>query len=94
MKDDPAKVSDGSHDAMERAAGPDPGGNAVLRTTCVATEIDGGHAPGHAPNTLPQLAAANVIQARRRTILMWIPSSSAVPARGGETDDSQISLVV
>jgi hypothetical protein len=43
MKDDLAKVSDGSHDAMERAAVPDPGWNAVLRTTWVATEIEGGH---------------------------------------------------
>jgi acetylornithine deacetylase/succinyl-diaminopimelate desuccinylase-like protein len=30
--------------------------NSLLRTTCVATELDG----GHAPNALPQLATANV----------------------------------
>jgi acetylornithine deacetylase/succinyl-diaminopimelate desuccinylase-like protein len=34
----------------------DPGYNAMLRTTCVATMING----GHAPNGLPQRAGANV----------------------------------
>jgi acetylornithine deacetylase/succinyl-diaminopimelate desuccinylase-like protein len=33
-----------------------PGWNGMLRTTCVATQIDG----GHAPNALPQRAFANV----------------------------------
>ncbi len=33
-----------------------PGYNSMLRTTCVATQFEG----GHAPNALPQLAAANV----------------------------------
>ena len=32
----------------------DPYWNALLRTTCVATEING----GHAPNALPQRAVA------------------------------------
>jgi acetylornithine deacetylase/succinyl-diaminopimelate desuccinylase-like protein len=34
----------------------DPSYNAILRTTCVATMLDG----GHAPNGLPQRAGANV----------------------------------
>jgi acetylornithine deacetylase/succinyl-diaminopimelate desuccinylase-like protein len=34
----------------------DPSSNAILRTNCVATQIDG----GHAPNALPQRVTANV----------------------------------
>jgi acetylornithine deacetylase/succinyl-diaminopimelate desuccinylase-like protein len=34
----------------------DPSSNAILRTNCVATQIEG----GHAPNALPQRATANV----------------------------------
>ena len=34
----------------------DPSANAILHTNCVATQIDG----GHAPNALPQHATANV----------------------------------
>jgi acetylornithine deacetylase/succinyl-diaminopimelate desuccinylase-like protein len=34
----------------------DPGYNALLRTTCVATQVAG----GHAPNALPQRASANI----------------------------------
>ena len=34
----------------------DPSSNAILRTNCVATQIQG----GHAPNALPQRATANV----------------------------------
>jgi acetylornithine deacetylase/succinyl-diaminopimelate desuccinylase-like protein len=41
---------------MERVAKQSPGMNSMLRTTCVATQLEG----GHAPNTLPQLAAANI----------------------------------
>ena len=41
--------------AMARLAA-DPSYNAILRTTCVATMLDG----GHAPNGLPQRAGANV----------------------------------
>ena len=41
---------------MERVAAKSPGMNSMLRTTCVATMLEG----GHAPNALPQLAAANV----------------------------------
>lgn len=49
-------VSKGSEEAMKRVAAASPTMNSMLRTTCVATELEG----GHAPNALPQLAAANV----------------------------------
>ena len=41
---------------MRKVAAAAPAWNATLRTTCVATELEG----GHAKNALPQLAAANV----------------------------------
>jgi acetylornithine deacetylase/succinyl-diaminopimelate desuccinylase-like protein len=50
------KVSQGEEEAMRRIAATNPGMNSMLRTTCVATQLEG----GHAPNALPQLAAANV----------------------------------
>ncbi len=56
MKDDLAKAGDGSQDAMQRVAAAVPSWNATLRTTCVATQLEG----GHAVNALPQLAAATV----------------------------------
>ena len=56
IKSDLAKVADGSVDAMQRVAAAAPSWNATLRTTCVATQLEG----GHAMNALPQLAAATV----------------------------------
>ena len=53
---DLAKVAEGSQEAMERVAKASVAWNATLRTTCVATTLEG----GHALNALPQLAAANV----------------------------------
>jgi len=56
VKGDLAKVAEGSQESMERVARAAPAWNATLRTTCVATQLEG----GHARNALPQLAAANV----------------------------------
>jgi acetylornithine deacetylase/succinyl-diaminopimelate desuccinylase-like protein len=42
--------------AAERLWAANPGWNSMLRTTCIATQIEG----GHAPNALPQRARANV----------------------------------
>ena len=47
---------DGTKTALQRAAAASTTWNAVLRTTCVATQLEG----GHALNALPQLAAANI----------------------------------
>ena len=56
IRDDLAKAAGGAQAAMERVARATPAWNATLRTTCVATQLEG----GHARNALPQLAAANV----------------------------------
>jgi acetylornithine deacetylase/succinyl-diaminopimelate desuccinylase-like protein len=53
---DLAKVAGGDTAAMRRVAGATTAWNATLRTTCVATQLEG----GHARNALPQLAAATV----------------------------------
>jgi acetylornithine deacetylase/succinyl-diaminopimelate desuccinylase-like protein len=54
--EDLAKVAAGDQEAMRRVAQASPAWNSTLRTTCVATMLEG----GHALNALPQLAAANV----------------------------------
>jgi acetylornithine deacetylase/succinyl-diaminopimelate desuccinylase-like protein len=55
-KADLAAVASGSQDAMRHVAAASPQWNSMLRTTCVATQLEG----GHARNALPQLAAANI----------------------------------
>jgi acetylornithine deacetylase/succinyl-diaminopimelate desuccinylase-like protein len=53
---DVARVATGDSAAMVRVANASIPWNATLRTTCVATQLEG----GHAMNALPQLAAATV----------------------------------
>jgi acetylornithine deacetylase/succinyl-diaminopimelate desuccinylase-like protein len=56
VKADLAKTAQGDQAAMQRVANAAAMWNATLRTTCVATQVEA----GHAKNALPQLAAANV----------------------------------
>jgi len=49
-------AGEGSADVLGKLAADSVGWNAMLRTTCVATQLEG----GHAMNALPQLAAANI----------------------------------
>ena len=56
IRADLAAVAAGDAAAMPRVAQASTAWNATLRTTCVATQLEG----GHAKNALPQLAAANV----------------------------------
>ncbi len=56
LKADLAGAAEGNERAMARVAQASAAWNATLRTTCVATQLEG----GHARNALPQLAAAGV----------------------------------
>ncbi|MBV8894901.1 MAG: M20/M25/M40 family metallo-hydrolase [Acidobacteriaceae bacterium] len=51
-----SQVAGGSESALQQVAAASPVWNSTLRTTCVATQLEG----GHAMNALPQLAAAVV----------------------------------
>jgi acetylornithine deacetylase/succinyl-diaminopimelate desuccinylase-like protein len=56
IQKDLAAAATGSQEAMQRVAAHSTAWNSTLRTTCVATMLEG----GHALNALPQLAAATV----------------------------------
>jgi acetylornithine deacetylase/succinyl-diaminopimelate desuccinylase-like protein len=56
IRGDLEKTAEGSEEAMARVAAASTVWNAALHTTCVATQLEG----GHAMNALPQLAAATV----------------------------------
>jgi acetylornithine deacetylase/succinyl-diaminopimelate desuccinylase-like protein len=56
IKQDLAQVGSGSKEVLQHIAAISPIWNATLRTTCVATQLEA----GHARNALPQLATANV----------------------------------
>ena len=73
--------------AAARLSAQSPYFNSLLRTTCVATRLDG----GHAPNALPQLATANV----NCRILPGVSVASVVAELTKVVADSgiQISLV-
>jgi acetylornithine deacetylase/succinyl-diaminopimelate desuccinylase-like protein len=70
--------------AAERLWAVNPGWNGSLRTTCVVTEITG----GHAPNALPQHVRANV----NCRILPGVPIADVQREIGRVLGDEQISV--
>jgi acetylornithine deacetylase/succinyl-diaminopimelate desuccinylase-like protein len=70
--------------AVERLWAVNPGWNGMLRTTCVATEISG----GHAPNALPQHARANV----NCRILPGVPIAAVQAEIASVLGDEKISV--
>ena len=56
LRTEMAKAAEGNQEAMQKVALASPAWNSTLRTTCVATQLEG----GHARNALPQLAAAGI----------------------------------
>lgn len=56
LSKDLSETAADSQAAMQRVAAASPMWNSMLRTTCVATQLEG----GHAMNALPQFAAATV----------------------------------
>jgi acetylornithine deacetylase/succinyl-diaminopimelate desuccinylase-like protein len=83
---DMARVADSDRDAMRRIAAASAPLNAMMRTTCVATQLEG----GHASNALPQLVAANIN-------CRLLPDDSVdrvVAALGKRIGDDQVKISV
>lgn len=70
--------------AAERLWAVNPGWNGAIRTTCVVTQITG----GHAPNALPQRVQANV----NCRILPGVPINEVQSEIVGVLNDSKISV--
>ncbi len=70
--------------AIDRLWAINPGWNSMLRTTCVVTEING----GHAPNALPQHVSANV----NCRILPGVPVSDVQKQIAAVVADAKISV--
>lgn len=74
----------GDEAAVEQLWAVNPGWNGMLRTTCVVTEING----GHAPNALPQHVGANV----NCRILPGVPVAEVQQQIAGVLGDDKISV--
>ena len=70
--------------AAARLSAQSPYFNAMIRTTCVATQLDG----GHAPNALPQVATANV----NCRILPGVPVATVITQLTKVLADAAIEL--